>query len=217
MIELDRYQEALAAFDRALSLKPVALAYTNMAYVLADLGRLDELMKAVRKAIELDPGFTGNYFMVAEAKRFSPGDPDLAAMETHTRAQTCFRRMIACCLILLSAKPTAILKTIAGRSNICSRPMPPKRSIIKYNEAAEVERFDHIERVFSRDLFAAKTGLGDPSRRPIFVLGMPRSGSTLIEQILVGATPDVESAGELLDRKLFAAIKPRFLTLSLWR
>ncbi len=81
LFELDRYQEALAAFERALSLKPLTLAYTNMAYALADLGRLDESMEAVRKAIEIDPGFTGSYFMLAEAKRFTPGDPDLAAME----------------------------------------------------------------------------------------------------------------------------------------
>ncbi len=56
--------------------------------------------------------------------------------------------------------------------------------------------FDRSRAVFTRDLVAAKAGLGDPSRVPIFVVGMPRSGTTLVEQILA-SHPDVHGAGEL--------------------
>ena len=56
--------------------------------------------------------------------------------------------------------------------------------------------FDRIEAVFTRELIAAKSGGGDESPMPIFVLGMPRSGTTLIEQI-IASHPLVHGAGEL--------------------
>ncbi len=74
--------------------------------------------------------------------------------------------------------------------------MPAKRATIDYDEAAAFALFDRIEAVFTRELIAAKTGGGDPSRMPIFVIGMPRSGTTLIEQI-IASHPMVHGAGEL--------------------
>ncbi|MGH7248946.1 MAG: sulfotransferase family protein, partial [Pseudomonadota bacterium] len=53
-----------------------------------------------------------------------------------------------------------------------------------------------IEQIFTAELIAAKSGGGEPSRRPIFVLGMPRSGTTLVEQLLA-SHPAVHGAGEL--------------------
>jgi hypothetical protein len=71
-----------------------------------------------------------------------------------------------------------------------------KRAAIAYDEQAALAQFDRVETVFTRELIAAKTGGGDPTRMPIFVLGMPRSGTTLIEQILA-SHPMVHGAGEL--------------------
>ncbi len=56
--------------------------------------------------------------------------------------------------------------------------------------------FDRIEATFSKELIRAKTGGGEPSKMPIFVIGMPRSGTTLIEQI-IASHPLVYGAGEL--------------------
>ena len=71
-----------------------------------------------------------------------------------------------------------------------------KRATISYDESAAFALFDRIEATFSRDLIARKSGGGDPSASPIFVLGMPRSGTTLIEQI-IASHPAVHGAGEL--------------------
>ena len=70
-----------------------------------------------------------------------------------------------------------------------------KRSMIAYDEAAALSLFDRLEQTFTPQLMRAKSG-GDPSRAPIFVLGMPRSGTTLVEQILA-SHPKVHGAGEL--------------------
>ncbi len=69
------------------------------------------------------------------------------------------------------------------------------RSVIRYNEAAVLGGYESLPRSFTAELFRAKTGFGDPSAKPIFIVGMPRSGSSLIEQILASHR-DVFGAGE---------------------
>jgi hypothetical protein len=59
-----------------------------------------------------------------------------------------------------------------------------KRATIAYDEKATSALFGDIERIFASEAIKAKTGGGDPSQSPIFVVGMPRSGTTLIEQII---------------------------------
>jgi hypothetical protein len=73
-----------------------------------------------------------------------------------------------------------------------------KRAQIQYDETATLALFDRIEAVFTPALLRKKEKLGggDPSPAPIFVMGMPRSGTTLIEQILA-SHPQVHGAGEL--------------------
>jgi hypothetical protein len=70
------------------------------------------------------------------------------------------------------------------------------RALMDFDVKPTLAMFDHIERVFTPALIEAKSGHGDPSTAPIFVIGMPRSGTTLVEQILA-SHPDVHGAGEL--------------------
>jgi hypothetical protein len=68
--------------------------------------------------------------------------------------------------------------------------------MVAYDEDSVLSLFDRIEAVFTAELIAAKSGVGDPSPLPVFVLGMPRSGTTLVEQI-IASHPAVHGAGEL--------------------
>lgn len=73
-----------------------------------------------------------------------------------------------------------------------------KRRRIAYDEAADLTLFDRVSAVFSPELMRSRASLGNPSERPIFIVGMMRSGSTLVEQILA-SHPDVFAAGERPD------------------
>jgi len=73
-----------------------------------------------------------------------------------------------------------------------------KRDSYDYSIAESREQFDRIRQVFSPDFFSSHRDSGDPDRTPIFILGMPRSGTSLVEQILA-SHPDVYGAGELKD------------------
>jgi hypothetical protein len=75
---------------------------------------------------------------------------------------------------------------------------------VRYDEAAELSSFAAIAKRFTPEAMQALQGSGDPSELPVFVVGMPRSGSTLVEQILA-AHPKVLGAGELGDFGVAAA------------
>jgi tetratricopeptide (TPR) repeat protein len=74
---------------------------------------------------------------------------------------------------------------------------------VRYDIEATRRTNAAFESLFTRDFFADRKGHGDPTTRPIFVVGMPRSGTTLTEQIL-SSHPDVAGAGELGDITLIA-------------
>jgi hypothetical protein len=72
-----------------------------------------------------------------------------------------------------------------------------KRPEVDYDEAVTLGKLERSKAAFTPERLARLRGLGDPSDRPIFVVGMPRSGTTLIEQILA-SHPRVFGAGELM-------------------
>jgi hypothetical protein len=71
-----------------------------------------------------------------------------------------------------------------------------KRRTIDYNEPQRLAMFDNIKKIFSPDFMNARSGGGDTSWAPIFIVGMPRSGTTLMEQVLASHSK-VFGAGEL--------------------
>lgn len=71
------------------------------------------------------------------------------------------------------------------------------RSTLTYSTAKVQDFFARIRKIFTRERIASLAPHGHPSKRPIFVMGMPRSGTTLVEQILC-AHPQVLGAGETM-------------------
>jgi tetratricopeptide (TPR) repeat protein len=188
---------ALTFYRRALALDPdLADAHNNMGNVLKELGQLPEAQKAFLAAIQIDPSITGVYVNLADSKTFTPGDPHLAAMEAlaaKTQGLSKTDRMeldfaLAKAYADLADHARSFVHLLAGNAQ--------KRERIAYDEAATMGLFARIEAAFTAERIAAKSGSGEPSGLPIFVLGMPRSGTTLVEQILASHR-EVFGAGEL--------------------
>jgi len=188
---------SLVHFRRALALKPdLADALNNMGNALKELGRLDEARQCYVKAIEIDPNVTGVYVNLADSKTFAPGDQHLAIMEAlaaksdglskSDRYQLDFA--LGKAYSDLNDHPRSFRHLLSGNAG--------KRATISYDEQSALTLFEHIKTAFTSTLMAAKSGDGDPSRRPIFIIGMPRSGTTLVEQI-IASHPMVHGAGEL--------------------
>ncbi len=188
---------ALMHYRRALAIKPdLADAYNNMGNVPKELGQLQEAHDAYLDAIGLDPNIAGVYVNLADSKKFTPGDPHLAAMEAMAAKADGLSKTDRMQLDFALGKAYGDLKDYGRSITHLLAGNASKRSTISYNEASTFALFDRIEAVFTGELIAQKSGGGDPSRLPIFVLGMPRSGTTLIEQI-IASHPMVHGAGEL--------------------
>ncbi|HEX3504579.1 MAG TPA: tetratricopeptide repeat protein [Xanthobacteraceae bacterium] len=189
--------EALANYRRALALKPdLADAYNNMGNVLKELGQLREAEDAYLEALRLDPSVAGVYVNLADSKKFTAGDPHLAAMETLAARSEGLSKTDRMQLDFALGKAYADLNDYPRSFRHWHAGNATKRSTLAYDETATFALFDDIERVFTADLIKTKAGGGDRSPVPIFIVGMPRSGTTLIEQI-IASHPMVHGAGEL--------------------
>lgn len=197
--ERGNLESSLAYYRRALALKPdLADVHNNIGNVLKELGELDEAQKSFLEAIRLDPNVTGVYVNLADSMKFSAGDPHLAAMEAIAAKTEGLSKTDRIHLDFALGKAYADLKDYPRSFKHLLEGNAGKRSTIAYDEKSALALFDRIEEVFTRELIAAKTGGGDASPLPIFVLGMPRSGTTLVEQI-IASHPLVHGAGELAE------------------
>ena len=73
-----------------------------------------------------------------------------------------------------------------------------KRETFDFSLDSEMDYFENLQKIFTEKLFVQHKSVGSRDASPIFVLGMPRSGTSLVEQILA-SHPDVHGAGELSD------------------
>jgi tetratricopeptide (TPR) repeat protein len=195
--EHEKLEASIDYYRRALALKPdLADAYNNMGNALKELGQLDDARAAYIKAIDLDPASTGAYVNLADSVTFKAGDPYLATMEalaakpdSHSQTDRIHLNFaLGKAYADLADHKRSFAHLVAGSTE--------KRNLISYDEAAVMAFFDRIETMFTADLIAEKSRGGDRSHRPIFILGMPRSGTTLVEQI-IASHPMVQGAGEL--------------------
>jgi tetratricopeptide (TPR) repeat protein len=188
---------SLDYFRRALAIKPdLSDAYNNMGNALKELGRLDEARECYVKAIEIDPNGAGVYVNLADSKTFVSGDRHLATMEALSVKTERLSDADRFQLHFALGKAYADLKDYQRSFEHLLAANAGKRATISYDERSALRLFDRIQMAFTSELVAAKSVAGDPSQLPIFIIGMPRSGTTLLEQI-IASHPMVHGAGEL--------------------
>jgi tetratricopeptide (TPR) repeat protein len=194
---LDRHDEALASYRKALAISPeLAEAHAGLGNELRTLGRLDEARKALERAVELAPRRPELHRSLAESKRFTSDDPQLAVLEAlgTNKGTISNDERIALHFALGKAYADFGEHEKAFRQLLEGNAL--KRRQVRYDEPGTFARFDRLKAVFTPELIRQKAGLGDPSELPIFIVGMPRSGTTLVEQI-IASHPKVLGAGEL--------------------
>jgi tetratricopeptide (TPR) repeat protein len=197
--ELKRYEEALASYDRALAIRPdFAEAYHGRGTVLRTLGQIEEARHVLEKAVALAPRKAEFYGALAESKRFVDGDPDLILINALANDMVSLPEGDQIHLHFTLAKVYADLGRHERSFNHLIDGNALKRKQIVYDEAAALAQLERMRELFTAEAMRKGRGFGDPSTVPVFIIGMPRSGTTLVEQILA-SHPKVYGAGELND------------------
>lgn len=200
-----RLTQAEAAYRHAIALKPdFADAHNNLAGTLKYLGLFAEARRRLKQALHLSPQNASYLLNLTELKRFVPDDPDLATMEKVAQSikTLSVKQQIDLHFALAKAYEDVERRDDAIRHLLAGNAL--KHRQIHYDEAAALCGLQRILEVFTPELVQTLQGRGDTSSVPVFIVGMPRSGTTLIEQILA-SHPQVFAAGELPNLNLVAA------------
>ena len=197
LAELGRFDAALASFDRALAIRPdYAEALENKASLLAQHGHMAEAKAAIESAVDHAPKRARAYFLLTTSsassatirvsRRWRISPPTSASLSVGEQVDLNFA--LAKVYRDLGDPERSFPRLAAGAAL--------KRKMVAYDEARALDGFKRAETTFTRERMHGDAGGGDPRRHRVFIVGMPRSGTTLIEQILAGH-PKVFGAGEL--------------------
>src|SRR6266567_970046 len=174
------------------------LYHSNLGELCRQTGDLADARAAFEAAIALKPQEAVHYLSLADLMTFGPGDEHLAAMERLAQDIASLPAMAQIQLHFALAKAYDDLGRYDEGFRHLARGNTLNRQQIAYDEGQMHDTFERIQTIFDRRLIDAKAGAGDRSPVPVFVVGMIRSGTTLIEQILA-SHPSVHGAGELPD------------------
>ncbi|WGM40253.1 sulfotransferase [Caulobacter sp. NIBR1757] len=193
------FDEALALFRRAAALAPRdAAILRNLAWGAQHAGQFAEAEAALRRTLALAPADDKAWFSLSGLPGWRPTAGDVAALERllagaagDEERSLGFGHALARAQETLGDAPAALA--------ILTRAKAPRRRARRFDVAAAVAAFEAAPVAWSR----GPTGQGDPSDAPIFVVGPPRSGTTLLDRIL-SSHRQVTSAGELRAMPLLA-------------
>jgi tetratricopeptide (TPR) repeat protein len=194
---LGRTHEAIGHFRRALAIDASDPAiHSSLGGALVALGQTSEASEAFEQAIALAPRKTGFFWNLASVRRFSADDRYFAAMQELAETMDALGSEDQIDLHFALGKAFADIGDDARSFEHLLRGNALKRQQLSYDEDEALQRLERIRGVFTAELLRDRAGLGCQSSAPIFIVGMPRSGTTLIEQILA-SHPQAFGAGEL--------------------
>ena len=193
---LNRPLDALDSYDTALALDPdYADALGNKGMLMAELGLLEEARGVLERAIDLEPRRVRAYYNLTLCRKMVAGEPRVLAMEALARDEAAYGADDRIYLHYALAKAYADAGDRGASFEQLSFGAALKRGQIVYDEAATLEALQQVRAAYPARRLRAGEGGGDPSPKAIFIVGMPRSGSTLVEQILA-SHPRVFATGE---------------------
>lgn len=189
-------EQSAQAYQKAVELQPSsANLHMSLAHSLKTLGQQEAAVASYRRAIKERPQFGEAYWSMANLKVFRFEDQELEAMreqldkaELSTSEEVHFRFALAKAMEDQGAYDEAWHYYDTGNRR--------QRLTVQHDPLEMETRHEDIMEVFTQAFIEASEGHGDPSSAPIFVVGLPRSGSTLVEQILSSHSM-VEGTSEL--------------------
>ncbi len=193
---LGRLEEAISHFQTSIKIKPgVARIHLNLGNAHKGLGQLDKALLHYHKTISIDSQFAEAHRQIAGIKKHTNYDDDIKNMETIFTKQgtTDYQKMH---LAFGLGKAFEDIKQYEKSFKFIEKGNDIKRNKLNTPVVNWDEQILRVKNTFSKALFKKFDGVGSQDKTPIFILGMPRSGTSLVEQILA-SHPVVHGAGEV--------------------
>ena len=195
--EIDRFDEAIEHFKKAIELKPdYAECYNTYGVVLKSIGKFEEAKKCFHKTLELRPKAYAAYSNLADNERFTPESELFKSMAVELEEAEDPTDEHYMPLHFAVGKAYDDMGEYEKAFEHWTIGAKQKRAKLTYDENETFAFMDSIREAFPASLWEKQRYKGHPSSLPIFILGMPRSGSTLVEQVL-SSHPEVFGAGEV--------------------
>jgi len=195
--ELHKPNDAIASIRKALSVKPdFAEAHRSLGVIFKELGKIDDAIACFREALFLKPDYATAFRNLTLIVKYTEVDDVLHAMEDLYNKKGDIPDADRIDLGFALGKIYEDLRDYSKSFSFISQANLLKRKTFQYAIQNDHDRFEKIKMTFSSDFFASHPDSGYQDKIPVFIVGMPRSGTTLVEQILA-SHPEVFGAGEL--------------------
>jgi tetratricopeptide (TPR) repeat protein len=205
LARIGEYERAIDVYRGVLAEYPnQAKAWMSFGHALKTAGQQDASIDAYRRCIALAAGLGEAWWSLANLKTFRFSADELATMRaqlerTDLKTEDRFHFHFAIGKALEDAGAYAESFQHYAEGNRL------RRSVIRYDAAETTAHVRRSKALFTAEFFAARSGYGSAAPDPIFIVGLPRSGSTLLEQILASHS-QVEGTAELPDISLIARL-----------
>ena len=196
--QADRNEDSIDSYRKALELAPGHPgALSGLGHRLKTIGKQDEAIDAYRACLEANPLFTESYWSLANLKTFRFTEQEVATMESLLAGDEIKdeSRVHIHNALGLEYEAQKDYSTAFSHFHNCNK---IRRKSESYDPVEVEVLHDEIIKTFDAAMFDGHKGAGCPDPAPIFIVGLPRSGSTLIEQILASHS-QVEGTHELAD------------------
>ena len=191
-----RSAEALVAYDKCLERSPDEPgALIGRGHMLRIAGKRDEAIESYRRSLEIFPDNGDAWWNLASLHGFAASDDEVSAMREKADAGGLPAESLAGFRFAL-ARAYEQRQDYEGAWEQYSLGNATKRALVKYDPVETEVLHSKLQKSLAHEIFDKEPATTPPDRTPVFILGMPRSGSTLIEQILASHSL-VEGAGEL--------------------
>jgi Tfp pilus assembly protein PilF len=178
------YETAIGIYDELTRAYPAqAPIWLSLGHASKTAGQTSRAIEAYRKCIELDADFGEAYWSLANLKTFRFDDAHLEAMR-NALARADLRPEHRVCIEFALGKALEDRAAYAESFEHYATGNTLRLEQIPYSAADTSARLARAKATYSADFFRERAGSASPQPDPIFIVGMPRAGSTLVEQIL---------------------------------
>ena len=197
LLDAGRIEEALEEMHSALKADPLsAQLHYSMGLVMAELGRFDDAKEHYAKALTIDPQYYAVYYSLSAIQAQAAGVPEIAALEQRLQQsppRTPEAAVSAEFSLGKMLEDQGEYDRAFGHFDLGNKIM---RRLQPYSTAAQSAYIDSLLKSLDERFLARGVKAGLETETPVFIVGMIRSGTSLVEQVLAGH-PEVAGGGEL--------------------